>query len=167
MLKKTIDFELTAKSINKAVKEIGQFEKQLREICNDLIRELTEQGAVIAKMNVMSLNAVYTGALEESIKGVFYPEQRMGMIFTDVPYAMFVEYGTGIYGEQFPHPEAETAGWEYDVNGHGTSGWWYLGNFDGTWKLKWTMGMPSRPFMYNTLRWLQDNVDRIAEGKFQ
>lgn len=158
---KTIELTLTPASINKAVREIEKFQKQLENWVNDLIRRLVEEGITVAKMNVMHMNAVLTGALEESIKGVFFPEERMGVIFTDVPYALFVEYGTGIVGAGTNVGELPE-GYVHDYNHHGESGWWYLMDVDGRQTIRWTKGMVARPYMYETLRWLQDNAAHIA-----
>lgn len=166
LFEKTIDIDLTPASIRKAIREINAFEKKLEDCCNELIQVLSAQGAVIAKMNVMHMNAVYTGRLEESIQAVFFQDERMGVIFTDVPYAIYVEYGTGIVGEAQPHPEAGAVEWEYDSHGHGESGWWYYGDFDGVKQLRWTKGMISRPFMYETLRWLEANAPSFAGNTF-
>ena len=79
-------------------------------------------------------------------------------VLTD--YAVFVEYGTGIIGQNNPHPRA----WEYDTNGHGYGGWWYPTtshdpnpnkwvNPETGQLMAWTRGQPSRPFMYRTWLW--------------
>lgn len=87
-------------------------------------------------------------------------------------YASFVEYGTGIIGSTNPHPKVPDD-WEYDVNNHGMSGWWYPttesdpnptktktknGNF-----IAFTRGIPSRPFMYDTWRWGRHEATRIVK----
>lgn len=79
---------------------------------------------------------------------------------------MFVEFGTGIVGEQgTDHPfmkSPHNIDWSYDTNSHGESGWWYPTvptdpnptlerSADGGW-VAWTKGQRSRPFMYRT--WL-------------
>lgn len=75
------------------------------------------------------------------------------------PYAVYVEFGTGIVGKNNPHPNplqwSEFRG--YDVNGHGDAGWHYL---DTDNKLHWTKGMPARPVMYNTRQWLKTQATR-------
>ena len=162
---KKIEFDLSSRSINNAIRDVKRLQRQLRNWVNDLIRQLVEDGVVVAKMNVMSMNAVYTGALEDSIQGVFFPEERIGVIFTTVPYALFVEYGTGIVGaeskaETGPLPE----GYEHDYNHHGDQGWWYFLETDGINQFRWTRGMPARPYMYQTLKWLEENAGRVAGG---
>ena len=125
----------------------------------ELVKDLTMEGAEIAKMQVASLEAVYTGELEQSIQGLFMPDERCGFVIADAPYAIYVEYGTGIVGAGDPHPEAD-GNWNYDVKGHGQEGWFYRNDKDG--KVHWTKGFISRPFMYNTLRWLEEAAPERA-----
>lgn len=73
-----------------------------------------------------------------------------------------VEFGTGIVGKQgVKHPFLGTPhnhNWDYDVNDHGKSGWWYPTDADDDNPTKregsdgklyaWTKGQRARPFMY-------------------
>lgn len=88
-------------------------------------------------------------------------------------YAMFVEFGTGVVGEDNPHPNPSMSNWIYDINEHGESGWWYQSRENdpnptkyitksGQW-LAWTKGMPSRPFMYLTWRWATSSATQIID----
>jgi len=173
-LLKSIDIELTASSINAAIREINMMAKQLEEQMLDLVRMLTEEGIEIAKMQIISMDALFTGDLEQSIKGVFFKEEGCGVIFSDVPQAMYVEYGTGYEGASEPYV-GDLKGWEYDTNQHGMSGWWYPAPW-GWWipkegvhagePMAWTRGMPSRPFLLNTLRWLEEAAPERASGMF-
>ena len=158
---KSINMELSTQSINNAIREIREFRRQLQESCLELVEALTMEGAEIAKMQLTSMEAVDTGELEQSIQGLFFPSERCGFVIADCPYAIYVEYGTGIVGASEPHPEAAEQ-WAYDVNGHGIKGWVYKSDKDG--KFHWTMGYISRPFMYNTLRWLEEAApQRMSE----
>lgn len=164
---KTIDMTLDKRSIQQAINEIKQFRKQLQETLTELVNELTKQGAQVAKMQVTSMDAVETAELENSIYGYYDPQSRIGYVIAGSPHAFFVEYGTGIVGAGSPHPEPERAGWAYDVNGHGNAGWWYPSE-DGWYLAKngnmlaWTKGMPARPFMYNTMVWLEEAAETVA-----
>ena len=86
------------------------------------------------------------------------------VIYTDCPWAAYVEFGTGVVGEKSPHPNKSMAGWKYDVNSHGEAGWYYFK--DGEWH--WTNGMISRPFMYETGQQLRNMgvISRIAKEVF-
>lgn len=164
--RRNISMSLNTESIETAIREVRKFRSDLLKCCDDLVRAMTEEGIKIAKMNVMSMNAVYTGALEESIQGIFFPAEHIGVVFTDVPYALYVEFGTGIVGEASPHSGDTDIEWEYDIHDHRENGWWYYTSTDGYGRFRWTMGMPARPYMYNTLRWLQQNAPAQASESF-
>jgi len=149
--------KLTTRSIEDAIREVKQYKRKLNDRVKALIRELVDKGVEIAKAQVRELGAVYTGQLEESITGFFDEETGLGIIRTDCPYAIYVEFGTGVVGKRNPHPEP-IEGWQYDVNEHGDKGWWYFNERDQKWH--WTKGMVSRPFMYNTLQLLRAEAEK-------
>lgn len=152
-----IQMKLTTRSIEDAIREVKEYKRELNDRVKALIKELVDKGVEIAKAQVRDLGAVYTGQLEESITGFFDEETGLGIIRTDCPYAIYVEFGTGVVGERNPHPEP-IEGWQYDVNEHGDKGWWYFNERDQKWH--WTKGMVSRPFMYNTLQLLRAEAEK-------
>lgn len=165
---KTIDIELTSSSLSRAIREVNLFKRQLAETMNELIRRLTEEGANIARVQVASMDAIDTGELEQSIYGYYDPSTRIGYVIAGAAHAFYVEYGTGPMGADNPHPEPGTAAWEYNIGDsiglnprhpEWGEGWWYPGD-DG--KPHWTSGQPSRPFMFNTLQWLEEAAETIA-----
>ena len=160
-LLKNIEFELSKNDINRAIREVRHFQEELQRQCLELVRALTETGTEVAKMQVASMDAVDTGELENDIAGVFFPEERIGVVFSPTPHALFVEYGTGIVGAGTYPSDGETPqGWEYDYNHHGNAGWVYKNKNDG--KFYWTRGYIARPFMLNTLRWLEEHAETEA-----
>ena len=162
MLVRKISFGLSVKEINRAIREVEKYKAELNAKVSMLIEALTDYGVEIAKVQVRQLRAWYTGELESSISGYFSPSTGVGIIKAGAPYAVYVEFGTGIVGSGSPHPAP--AGWQYDVNAHGESGWWYYNDRDG--KMHWTKGMPSRPFMYNTAKQLENECKIIAREVF-
>ena len=77
-------------------------------------------------------------------------------------YAIYVEIKTGIVGKYESHPQPQI-GWEYDVKNHGTQGWHYYDESrDG--KLSWTMGQPSRPFIYLTWLWARQSFTNTLDA---
>ena len=161
---RVIEMSLDPRSIARAIAEVQEVRQQLTDGMNDLIRKLSKDGEDIAKMQVVSMDAVDNGDLERSIYGYFDPMSRIGYVIAGAPHAIYVEYGTGMVGAENPHPEAGRASWEYDVNGHGLNGWVYVKGSDGVFSMdgaqfRWTKGYIARPFMYNTLRWLQEAAE--------
>jgi len=161
---------LDRQSIDRAIRELQECKKQLQTALSDLAKQLTEQGVQIAKMQIASMDAVDTGALEHSVHGAYNAQDHVGYISAGegLTYAFYVEYGTGPVGEENQHPEPEKVGWEYNVgetiginprHPEWGEGWWYPGD-DG--KAHWTSGQPARPFMYNTLVWLEEAAEALG-----
>ena len=171
---KHIQMTLDPESIENAILEIENFEMHLKPAMLELIRQLAEKGVEVARAELVFFDdpAYRTGALSESVQYKLNSDNAVltageGLETEYGSYAMFVEYGTGIVGASAPHPEAN--GYDYDVNSHGAHGWYYPAPWgwveaeDGT-KLAWTQGMPSRPFMYNTMRDLEVEA-KVAGGR--
>lgn len=164
-MSKTISFGLSVREVQNAIKELRQYQSDLNRKCEILAQRLAEEGVVIAKIKIMQFPAVYTGELLNSIQsepGAMISNGSQCIIYTGCEWAPFVEFGTGIIGSGNPHPDPGLANWKYDVNEHGEAGWHYYK--DGKWN--WTKGMPSRPFMYETGRDLQEIVPKIAKEVF-
>ena len=159
---KVIEFSLDPGSLERAAQEVRKYAMELDEKVEALIRKLAERGAMVAKVQLAALDAVYTGELLSSIEGIYNEKDHVGIVRAGAPYAIFVEYGTGVIGAGSPPPKAD--GWQYDANGHGDEGWVYLNERDG--KYHWTRGYQSRPFMYNTARELERECVNIAKEVF-
>lgn len=88
------------------------------------------------------------------------------IVASTADFATYIEFGTGVVGMGTPHPQpssVEPNGWVYDVNAHGEAGWKYIGK-DG--KLHWTKGVPSKPFMYQATKDLENQLSSIAKEEF-
>ena len=162
---KSIHMTLDPVSIRNALAEVRRFEEQLKPAMQCLIDYLGEKGVEIARAELIFFDdpAYDTGALSESVE--YKAGDGSGVVSagngltnaSGVPtnYAIFVEYGTGIYGA--------------DINDHGFEGWfypapwgWYVGK--GGKRYAWTQGMPPRPFMHNTFEDILDEVE-VNGGK--
>ena len=163
MGKHTIAFTLDPQSVTKAIRDLDAYKKEFQRKWNALMKRLTEEGAEIARTKVVQLDAVMFGDLVNSIDGVYDPATGIGIIRAGAPHAVFVEFGTGVKGQNTPHPEPD--GWKYDVNQHGEEGWWYWGEWDSNWH--WTQGMPSRPFMWETSKELPLLFDKLVREVFR
>ena len=140
-------------NLSDAIKEINRFTAWIEERKKVLLKRLCDRGTEIAREEC----PVDTGDLQSSIQSMI--DDIAGMVVATSGHAAYVEFGTGVVGSGSPHP---TMPWAYDVNAHGFDGWWYMKNNE----LRWTAGMPSRPFMYNTAKRLADEAPQIAKEVF-
>lgn len=158
---------LSAREFRELADQIRDYRMDLQEKCEEFTRRLAEEGVAIAKANILSEEAIYTGELLNSMDfepGDIVSNGASYYIYTACPWAKFVEFGTGIVGSENSHPDTSVVGWKYDTNKHGKKGWHYFK--DGAWH--WTQGMPSRPFMYNTASELRsmNTIANIAREVF-
>lgn len=72
--------------------------------------------------------------------------------------AKAVEYGTGIVGST-SSASSFADNWQYDVNEHGETGWYYIK--DGN--LHWSKGFEGRLIFYKTALDIKDNVSRWTD----
>lgn len=156
---KKIKMTLDPASIDRAIAEVRLFEAMLKPAMQSLIDYLGEKGVEIARAELIFFDdpAYATGALSGSIKcesgdgkaTISAGEGLTNAMGVPTNYAVFVEYGTGIYGA--------------DINGHGMNGWWYPAPW-GSWekngkRYAWTQGMAPRPFMQHTLEDLREEAE--------
>lgn len=147
--------------LSEGITQIEEYENRLREKLNLFLSRLLESGVNIARATVMQLGAIDNGELQNSLAYVLYKEGNRGIIFTDCLHACYVEFGTGIMGSASPHPVLP---WEYDTAGHGENGWYYYDVEQD--RVRFTKGMPSRPFMYETAKELERRAVEIAREVF-
>lgn len=172
---RTLDIDLMdPKSIDRAIREINKLKQSIAKVLQELTEELvTTHGVTIAKNYIVGLKAVDTGRLLGSIFGYYDEDKHIGYVVanavdeTNSDYAMYVEFGTGPNGKEGEqHPAAGEVGWQHDVGDHIYDhpilgrGWWYPGD-DG--RRHWTHGQVARPFMYYTLRALEDVADSVMQ----
>lgn len=165
-----ITFNLSPESIDDAIRQVEAFQKSIERKQRLLMIMLVDRCVVLVKEELEEL--VYsqpgeeyrTNALMDSIEGYYDADAKKGYVFTDLPYAPYVEFGTGVMGASKPRPEASKHGWEYDVNRHGRAGWTYYNERTGTFIT--TIGFESRPFMYNALRRLEQEVPKFVKEVF-
>lgn len=162
------------KSIQNAIKALRAYENSLTYKCRLLAEKLAEKGVEVARVQIADLDAIFTSELIQSIHSEYVGSVKGGGIWAVVAgtdHAAFVEFGTGIVGQQSPYegklPEGVT--WQYASGktirqlADGRYGWFYPDD-EGNWYF--TEGMPSRPFMYNTAMELRRIVTETAREVF-
>ena len=161
MGRRVIKVPLSSHGVDKAIKEVAAFKKDVLRKVDLLMNVLAEQGAEILRHKIVQMDAVMFGDLLSSVDGVY--ANGVAVIKMGTDHAMLVEFGAGVVGAQNPHPEPQ--GWRYDVNGHGEAGWWYWGDWDNNWH--WTKGMPSRPVVWETAKEVPYLVNRLVKEVFR
>lgn len=172
---------LDLKSINTLIKDITYYkDKVLPARCKAFVNELANRGVEIARLQVWDYNAIFTSEVLESISQyeAFAKDDVVKYIIkADSEHAIYVEMGTGIVGAEQPYPGPLPAvyaqGKKMFVTADGKYGWIYpmnTGRVDENGKeiieFRFTEGMPSRPFMYNTVLELTDIVNDVARQIF-
>jgi hypothetical protein len=159
-------------SVKRAIKELQQYKKDVETKTRLLVQRLTDYGAEIARVKIVSMGAYYTGELLSCVDGYYSPSLNAGFVRITSDHAAFVEFGTGIKGQNSPHRNGEylaRASWSYAsgkkifTTQDGRVGWIYPTDDGG---FRFTEGMPSRPFMYETSLELQSNFQRVAKEVF-
>lgn len=152
-------------SIDEAIAEIERYETFVAEKAQELVRLLKELGVEKAK----ELVPVDTGVAQASIIG--YMDEDKGIIQAG-GYCKYIEFGTGVRGLGSQHPSPEYLAimqWAYNSGAtifttkDGREGWYYPAD-DGSWRF--TEGMPSRPFMFETAQYLKSEAARLAKEAF-
>lgn len=152
---KTIEFNLSEESINSAIQELRDWQEKLIKCENKVLKKLGEYAKERMKYYIDS-STQGTGKLSNSIQ-VEYSE-HLARVFTDLFYASYVEYGTGIVGASNPHPKLAD-GWKYDTNSHGDKGWVYEDEEGNFW---WTKGEVSHQFVYQTYQDLKEHYVELT-----
>lgn len=155
-------------SIDAAIKELEKRKRAIHKHAEELTQLLTNLGVEKAR----DLVPVDTGVAQSSIIGYIDDAEGIGIIRAG-GYCKYIEFGTGVRGRESPHPSAEYKAimqWAYNSGAtifttkDGKEGWYYPVG-DGTWRF--TEGMPSRPFMYETAQYLRKEAQKIASEVFK
>lgn len=172
----TYEFNLSIEGINEFKKKISNFKQSINS--EDFINFL-------CKKSYETLNKVTNERLNSDEDGMYYHEYRTNhqkMISDNDIYlwnetmvdlsslsaetlanypkglslAKIVEYGTGIVGASSEASKI-AEDWQYDVNGHGTKGWFYV---DSSGVLHWTKGIAGKLIFYETKRRIEENISQ-------
>ena len=159
-------------SLQKGIKQLQAYKKRVQEKTSLLVQKLTDYGAEIVRVKIVGMGAYYSGELLSGVSGYFSPILNAGFVKVTSDHVAFVEFGTGVALDNAMHPNAEylaLADWNYGsgetifTTKDGKIGW-YFPLEDGSWRF--TEGLPSRPFMYETALELQRDLYRITQEVF-
>lgn len=153
-----IKVSLSEVNIDRAIQDLKAFQGKIEKAAETVTYRLTEQGVSLARQNAAYMDIYDSGELVNGIDSE-YERKNKGLVVSSAKHSAFCEFGTGVVGAGSPHPNP-IDGWQYDVNEHGEEGWWYY-NDEG--ERRWTKGMPSRPYMYDTAVMLRNMVPDVIK----
>ena len=160
-------------SVKKAIKDLKKYKKKLEKNTGLLVQKLTDMGAKLVRVKIVSMGAYYSGELLSGVTGYYSPTLNAGFVKVASDHVAFVEFGTGIVGQNSPHKNGEylaKAAWSYAsgtkifTTKSGKVGWIYPTD-NG--EFRFTEGMKSRPFMYETVLELERKFPKIAKEVFR
>lgn len=161
---KTIQIELTSKSITKAIKELRKYNTWIQEKEYELRTRLAMMGATVA--SIQFSRAIYNGSNDISVR--VDDTGSVAVIYAEGESVCFIEFGSGIkYG--YGHPQAAELGfgpgtWSDGDGGKGhwdnPKGWWYGSG-------QHSYGNPPAMAMYSAVKEITENVTKIAKEVFR
>ena len=155
-----------------AIRRLNEYKQEVETKTTRLAERLTELGAEVVKIKIVEMGAYYSGELLSGVEGYFSPILNAGFVRVTSDHVAFVEFGTGVVGQASPHTNGEylsLASWGYATGSKifttkdGRVGWVYPTDDGG---FRFTEGMPSRPFMYETALELERRYEQIAKEVF-
>lgn len=158
------EFTLSQKSIEELIKNLSNYQKELENskkyILEALAKYTQERVKYYISETVGKGTYIPTNTLLESIS-ISEIVDDMVRVYTNIAYAKYVEFGTGVIAKTNPHPKASEFGWIYDKNEHGEMGWVYKAS-DGN--CYWTKGEDAHQFMYRAWQDLKENYMFITKN---
>lgn len=171
MAKYKFEARLETKSLDKLVQDLENYRKSLDLKVDQFAKLLADYGVRIAQNNIVDLNAVFTHELLNSMRserGTRKDMESVWFVVADSEHAYFVEVGTGIVGATGPiykgYLSANYMSGKYIHLTKNNKYGWYYQNANGEWRF--TEGMPSRPFMFNTSNELITMINKVAKEVF-
>ena len=158
--------------IAKGIRKLETYKKRVENNTRLLVQRLTDYGAEIVRIKIVNMGAYYSGELFSGVNGYYSPSLNAGFVKVTSDHVAFVEFGTGVVGQNSPHKNGEylsLAAWKYAsgtkifTTKNGRVGWIYPTD-NG--EFRFTEGMVSRPFMYETALELENSFGKLAREVF-
>ena len=159
-------------SLENGIKELKRYKKRVEDRTRLLVQKLTDYGAEIARLKIVNMGAYYSGELLSGVSGYYSATLNSGFVKVASDHVAFVEFGTGVVGQNNSHKNGEyltKAAWSYATGAKifttkdGRVGWIYPTDDGG---FRFTEGMESRPFMYETALEMESKFAQMAKEVF-
>lgn len=159
-----IRMSLSPSSIDAAIKQLGDYQKDLERKAQEICERLADMGAMYAEWNFSGV--LYAGDIDYSIK-VDRLDENTYVIKANGESVLFMEFGAGVK-HGYGHPQADEFGMGPGTypNGKGhwndPKGWWFGEKGHWTHTYGNAPGMP----MYNAAKDLRKEIWNVAQEVF-
>lgn len=173
MGKKVITFGLSAREINRAIKELEQYKQEiirktdlLREKVADRLAELAKSGFAEAVVDDLLRGGQRTAQVDVTIED----RENVTLVIANGEDAIWAEFGAGVHHNgspgSSPHPKGSELGFIIGSYGKGMGKKDTWGFYDDG-ELRLTHGAPATMPMYNALKTVCDEISEIAREVFR
>lgn len=170
MSKRKISFSLSESEIDRAIKELEQYKKELadktemfRQRVAEKVKELAQNGFNGAIVD--DLTAASGGPRIAQVSVTTMERGDLSVVIANGQDAIWVEFGAGVYyngaAGSSPHPKGAELGFTIGTYGKGF-GSRNLWGFRENGELKLTHGTPAKMPMYNAVNAVCDEIEKIA-----
>lgn len=178
-MSKPISFGLSVSEIDRAIKELREYQNSLDGKCEELCRRLSTEGIAIARAHIGSSGFGKYVRLSSEItpekagcKAIFYMEDSQkivskwqnqdGVQSKEISPALMLEFGAGLPAQNPANIPGVGTG-TYGTHGN-EPGWWYM-DLQGEWH--YSSGTSPKMPMYNAGKELRNKVLKIAKDVFK
>lgn len=167
---RTIEFELSEKSIDGAIRKLNLYTNDLQAKTRQLVDVMAKRMEEYAAFELSQHE--WTGETLASLRSVHPADSYTARVIVGGA-AVWLEFGTGVVANPvgvggFAHPKAAELGMfgigEYG-HGHGSdpNGWWY---YDSEGVKRHTYGIPATMFMYHSAWNTRRDIAELAKGVY-
>lgn len=177
---KKISFGLSISEIDRAIKELREYQNSLDVKCQQLCERLCNEGIQIAQVHIGSsgfgkyirLSSEITPEkagcrailiMEDSQKIVSKWQNQDGVQSKEISPALMLCFGSGLKAKNPTDVPGVGAG-SYGEHGLEPNGWWYM-DLNGVWHH--STGIEPKMPMYNAAKELKEKVVSIAKDVFK
>lgn len=179
-MSKTISFGLSVSEIDRAIKELREYQNSLDAKYQQLCERLCNEGIKIAQAHIGSsgfgkyirLSSEITPEkagckasffMEDSQKIVSKWQNQDGVQSKEISPALMLEFGAGLKAQN-PTNVPNVGTGSYGEHGSDPNGWWYM-DLQGQWH--YSTGVSPKMPMYNAGKELREKVVEISREVFK
>lgn len=131
MGRKTIKMNISSRSIQSAIDELGRYKDDIKRKNEEFVRKLCEIGIPIIDQNISSAKGDSDKSHNTYIKMNSFGDYSKGTLVCEGRDLLFIEFGAGVHyngsAGSSPHPKGQELGYTIGSygKGHGKEDYWF------------------------------------------